>query len=359
MPATGNYIMVAKTLTSLRRNCLDLLQELVGQSNFIYSLSAKEGVLFGRRMFLEGVNDARAESKIRGMTLQGAYCDELTLFTEDFFAMLLSRLSLEGAKLIGTTNPDGPMHWLKQTYIDRQEELDMSVKQFLIDDNTFLDLVYVENLKKEYTGVFYDRYILGRWVRAEGIIFDMYDDNDQRQVHEDKGEFEWYFAACDYGTQNPCTFAMYGVRGDGEDRRMHICKEYYYDGRKERRQKTDAEYANDFQDFIGDTRLRCVVVDPSAASFIAQLKKDGWHVLQAKNDVFEGICMMSTVIKQGRFTLDPSCQHTRRERQSYMWDEAAAARGEDKPMKIDDHTCDRDRYACMHAFKKPSISILR
>ena len=112
MPQDGNYLMVAKTLTSLRRNCLDLLAELVGESNFAYSLSKKEGILFGRRVYLEGVNDARAESKIRGMTLQGAYCDELTLFTEDFFAMLLSRLSEPGAKLISTTNPDSPMHWL-------------------------------------------------------------------------------------------------------------------------------------------------------------------------------------------------------------------------------------------------------
>ena len=125
MPKDGAYLMVAKTLTSLRRNCLDLLETLVGKANFSYSLAAKQAFLFGRLVYLEGVNDARAESKIRGMTLQGAYCDELTLFTQDFFAMLLSRLSMPGAKLFGTTNPDNPGHWLKTDYLDRAGELDL------------------------------------------------------------------------------------------------------------------------------------------------------------------------------------------------------------------------------------------
>lgn len=182
MPKQGNYLMVAKTLTSLRRNCLDLLSSLVGSGNFSYSLSRKEASLFGRRVYLEGVNDARAERKIRGMTLQGAYCDELTLFTEDFFGMLLSRLSEPGAKLIGTTNPDNPNHWLKTNYMDRakKDNLDLLTQQFLIDDNIFLDRCYIENLKKEYTGVFYDRFILGLWKPAEGLIYRQYADNPQR-----------------------------------------------------------------------------------------------------------------------------------------------------------------------------------
>ena len=144
MPKDKNYLMTGKTLTSLRRNVLDLLQELVGTDHFTYSLGQKEGMLFGRKIYLEGVNDSRSESKIRGMTLQGAYCDELTLFSEDFFTMLLSRLSELGAKVIATTNPDNPNHWLMQKYILRKDELDMSVMKFLIDDNTFLDPEYVE-----------------------------------------------------------------------------------------------------------------------------------------------------------------------------------------------------------------------
>lgn len=149
--------MVAKTLTSLRRNVLDLLQSLVGTRNFSYSLPRKEGLLFGRLVYLEGVNDARAESKIRGMTLQGAYCDELTLFTQNFFAMLLSRLSEPGAKVIATTNPDSPNHWLMTEYISRKDDaagVDLLDIKYTLDDNTFLDPEYVKQIKREYTGVF-------------------------------------------------------------------------------------------------------------------------------------------------------------------------------------------------------------
>jgi len=356
MPADASYLMVAKTLTSLRRNCLDLLQSLVGTKNFKYNLNKKEGRLFGRLVYLEGVNDARAESKIRGMTLQGAYCDELTLFSEDFFSMLLSRLSLPGAKLFATTNPDNPQHWLMEKYIKRCDELDMLVQRYTIDDNPFLDPAYVASLKKEYTGVFYDRFIRGLWCVAEGLIFDMYDDSSPAQVKADPGPFAWYFAACDYGTQNPCTFGLYGVRGDGSSRTMHLIREYYYDGRKAQRQKTDGEYAQDFKTFIGETSIRCVVVDPSAASFIAQLRKDGWTVRPAKNDVLDGIRLVAQMIAAGRFTIDPGCQYTRQERLTYAWDPKATERGEDKPLKENDHTCDRDRYACQYAFGRQAIS---
>lgn len=179
MPADRSYLMVAKTLTSLRRNCLDLLQTLVGNNNFTYSLPAKEARLFGRLVYLEGANDARAESKIRGMTLQGAYVDELTLITEDFFAMLLSRLSDAGAKLFATTNPDAPNHWVKVNYLDRENELDLFSMHFLIDDNPFLDTAYVESLKREFTGVFYARYVMGEWARAEGVIYTLFAENPE------------------------------------------------------------------------------------------------------------------------------------------------------------------------------------
>ena len=174
MPETGLYLMAAKSLTTLKRNCLLPLQDLVGDSNFTFSAVKKEGWLFGRHIILEGANDIRSEGKIRGVTLQGAYCDELTQLPEDFFTMLLSRLSEPGAKLIATTNPDAPTHWLKVRYIDRAEELDFLDFRFLIDDNTTLPREYVENIKREYTGVFYDRFILGNWTLAEGIIYPLY-----------------------------------------------------------------------------------------------------------------------------------------------------------------------------------------
>ncbi len=171
MPKDKLYLMCAKSITTLKRNCLMPLEELVGSKNFTYSTSAKEGKLFGRTILLEGANDARSESKIRGLSLQGTYCDELTQFPEDFFTMLLSRLRIPGAKLIATTNPDRPTHWLKTKYIDRKNELNFLDMKFLIDDNTTLDPDYIRDVKNEYTGVFYERFIKGNWVAAEGAIY--------------------------------------------------------------------------------------------------------------------------------------------------------------------------------------------
>lgn len=182
MPDDKLYLMSGKSITTLKRNCLLPLEGLVGKNNFEFSTSAKEGYLFGRRMLLEGANDMRSESKIRGLTLQGAYADELTQFPEDFFVMLLSRLRVPNAKLIATTNPDNPNHWLKKKYIDRKNDLDFLDVKFLIGDNTTLDPAYVENVKKEYTGVFYDRFILGRWKTAEGAIYRQFADNTEAYI---------------------------------------------------------------------------------------------------------------------------------------------------------------------------------
>lgn len=339
MPDDQAYLMVGKTLTTLKHNVLEVLVGLVGEDNFQYNTSTKEGRLFGRKMYLEGVNDTRAEGKIRGVTLAGAYCDEITLFTRDFFSMLLSRLSVPGAKLIGTTNPDHPSHWLKTEYLDRVDALNMRSFKFLLEDNTFLDPAYIEALKKEYTGVFYDRFILGLWVAAEGRIYDMFD--PAIHVREDCSSWERLYVAIDYGTTNPCTFGLYGVRSSCR----HLIREYYYDSKKHMRQKTDAEYSKDLRAFIGMDDIEIIYVDPSAASFIVQLEEDGFPVQPAHNDVLDGIRVMAREIQAGRYTVDPSCKDTIRELQSYAWDSKAAERGEDKPIKTNDHTCDRDRYA--------------
>ena len=184
MPETAEFIMVGKTLTSLKRNCLGLLQDLVGVNNFTYTLSQKQAKLFGRIVWLEGANDERAESKIRGMTLAGAYVDELTQIPEDFYRMLLSRLSVKNAKLYATTNPDAPSHWVKVDIIDN-DEIEKKVWSFTLDDNVILkkeNEEYFENLKKEYQsmgGVFYERFILGLWVLAEGLIYKQFANNTE------------------------------------------------------------------------------------------------------------------------------------------------------------------------------------
>lgn len=343
MPEDAAYLMVAKTLTSLRRNCLDLLESLVGSKNFIYSLPKKEARLFGRLVYLEGVNDARAESKIRGMTLQGALCDELTLFTEDFFAMLLSRLSLPGAKLFGSTNPDNPNHWLMKQYIGRRDELDMLVMKFLIDDNPALDPEYIRQLKKEYTGVFYRRYILGEWCVAEGLVYDF--DRQKHTVKEIPAAGRWYISV-DYGTLNPFSAGLWCVVG-GKAVRV---REYYWSGREKAAMKTDEEYYWELERLAGDLPVERVVVDPSAASFIETIRRHGrFSVRKAANDVLPGLRLTATLLRAGRLLIHESCVDTIREFGLYSWDEK---REVDKPLKVNDHAMDDIRYFCMTILRR-------
>lgn len=180
-PKEHLYMMCAKSLQTLDRNCLGPLQELIGKNNFSYSFAAKKGRLFGRRIVLEGAYDKSSENKIRGITLGGVYCDELTLFDEAFFTMLLSRLSVNGAKMFATTNPDSPSHWLKTKYIDNEAlSNDLLSMFFHIDDNTTLPDEYISSLKLEYTGVFYDRFITGLWVAAQGAVYLVFSNSPQK-----------------------------------------------------------------------------------------------------------------------------------------------------------------------------------
>lgn len=220
MPEGKLYLMLGRTLTTLKNNCLYPLQDMVGSNNFTFSISTKEATLFGRKVLLEGANDKRAEHKIRGLTLQAAYGDEVTLFSEELFAMLLSRLRLPGAKLITTTNPDHPRHWLKKNYIDaiKDRDLDMEVIKFLVDDNTFLPKTYVDNLKKDYVGVFYDRFVMGEWVAAEGGIYLDYSNSPQsfevKAAQVDKSKITQIILGVDFGgTGSATTFVATAYLG--------------------------------------------------------------------------------------------------------------------------------------------------
>lgn len=206
-PPNYEFIICAKTLTTLKRNVLKPLLSLVGANNFEYNISKKEGVLFGHTIWLEGANDETSEEKIRGMTLAGAYCDEITLFPQSFVQMLLSRLSVPNSKLYATCNPDSPNHYIKTEYIDNNE-LDSAVWNFLLTDNVFLPKEYIENIKKEYSGVFYNRFILGQWVRAEGIIYDDFANNPQDYIlkqGEEPKEFMMINIGVDFGGNGSAT----------------------------------------------------------------------------------------------------------------------------------------------------------
>lgn len=344
MPDTPDslYLMAARSLTTLKRNCLLLLETLVGHDNFSFSISSKEGWLFGRRILLEGANDAQAESKIRGLTLQGAYVDEATKLPRDFFAMLLSRLRKPGAKLIATTNPDAPSHWLKTEYLDRADDLDLLDIAFHIDDNTKLDPEYVENIKKEYVGVFYERFIVGAWVLAEGLIYPMY--KDALGEPEEGDPVLDYRLSIDYGTMNAFAALLWEKHG----KVWYAVNGYYYSGRDEGKTKTDDEYGAALDDFIRPVmELKTIrkiktIIDPSAASFIALLRKKGMYtVVLADNDVADGIRETATAMIRGLIKVSPKIKEWQREAGGYVWDDGA---GEERPVKIADHYMDATRY---------------
>lgn len=334
-PKDAPLLMAGKTLTTLKRNALDILSTLSG-GHFTYSLSKKEGLLFGRKVYLEGVSDARSENKIRGMSLYGAYCDELSLFPEAFFNMLLSRLSMEGAKCFATTNPDSPNHWLKRKFLDRSD-LDLLRVRFSMEDNTFLPADYIENLKREYTGVFYKRFVLGEWAAASGLVYPMF--SEEKHVKAlpmpDTGLF---YISVDYGTLNPCSMGLW-FAADGKAYRLG---EYYYDGRKTSRLKTDAEYYGELERLAGSLPIQYVVVDPSAASFMEEIRRHGrFSVRKANNRVLDGIRRVSTLLTDGKILINPHCKAIIKEFSEYVWDEDA---GEDRVIKECDHAMDDMRY---------------
>lgn len=339
LPEGANILFAAKTSTTLYRNIISLMVEIYGSSRVQYSKGSLEGKIFGRTFYAVGANDEKAAGKIQGLTLAFAYCDEVSLFPESFYQMLLSRLSDHDAKLIATTNPDSPHHWLKKNYLDREDELNLKSWHFSIDENENLDKEYVESLKKEYTGLWYKRFILGLWVLAEGAIYDMFDDD--KHVKPSDGGYSQYYVSCDYGTTNPCVFLMWGLI-PGQKR--HLIKEYYWDSKEEGSQKTDSNYADDMINFIGSTNVYEIIVDPSAASFIAELKTRGLNPTPANNDVIEGIMDVSTELERGIISIDPSCVETIKEFSGYVWDKKASDRGEDKPIKQSDHAMDCIRY---------------
>lgn len=231
-PAGDEFLMVGKTLTTLKRNCLIVLQDLIGD-NMTFNLSKKEARIFNHRVFIEGANDVKSEGKIRGMTLKGVYIDELTLIPEDFYLMALSRLSVAGAKLIATTNPDSPEHYVKKKIIDNGE-IDLACHKFLIDDNVMLDEEYKQNLKKEYTGVFYKRFIDGEFVAAEGLIYEAFaNDPDRWLIDADeipRDDIGFIFVGQDFGgNKSKHTFTASAISRDR--RRVWVLASEEYDAK--------------------------------------------------------------------------------------------------------------------------------
>lgn len=331
--SNGNLLMTGKTLKALERN---VLQEMYNNGFPIkWSLGKKEAKLFNKTIMLEGANDSRAIYKIQGLTLQYAYIDECSTMPENYYKMLLSRLSEPNSKLIATTNPDSPYHYLKKDYIDR---LDINYHHFVIDDNTNLDKDYVNSLKKEYTGLWYKRYILGQWVSAEGAIYDMLDGS---QIVDKIPPILNYFVGIDYGTSNQTVFLLVGQSKEGK---LYVIKEYVYDSKKKMKQKTDGEYATDLKEFIKGIPLSGIYVDPSALSFAVQCKRYKINTTPADNEVIKGIRFTSNLFTTNNLYIHRSCKNTIEQLTAYSWCPQSQVLGIDKPLKENDHCPDALRY---------------
>jgi PBSX family phage terminase large subunit len=265
--------------------------------------------------------------------------------------MLLSRLRVPGAQLFATCNPEGPAHWLKKKFIDNKE-LDIISWNFGLDDNPSLDNAYKENIKKEYSGMWYKRYILGEWAAAHGLIYDNFTDDN---IYEHpKNNPTYRVVGIDYGTTNPTAAVMLAITPNAWPQ---ICveQEYYYDASIKGRSKTDQELVQDIKDWIGWKPITTIYVDPAAASLKLALRHADLPVVDAKNDVLVGIKTVSKFISNLNLIIHKSCRTLTDQIQSYSWDPKAADRGEDRPLKNADHICDALRYACASAFPNGEI----
>lgn len=345
-----NFAMCGKTIGSFRRNVLFWLKLMLKSRGYqIMDHRADNLVVITKGktenyFYVFGGKDERSQDLIQGITLAGVFFDEVALMPESFVNQATGRCSVDGSKYWFNCNPDGPYHWFKTNWIDRRKEKKLLYLHFTMDDNLSLSEKIKARYRSMYTGVFYKRYILGLWCMAEGIIYDMFD--PERHVKPILNFFGKLidhnrYVSCDYGTQNATVFLLWNKGIDGI---WYCTREYYYSGREKGKQKTDAEYADDLIDWLEGTKIRAVIVDPSAASFIAELRKRGFQVIKAKNEVEDGIRMVGTMLNLEKIKIAESCKNTIKEFASYVWDEKATERGEDKPVKDHDHAMDALRY---------------
>ncbi len=340
----GDAMIIGVNRTSIQRNLLVHLYKRLGFP--CPTEKSSKAQLYGRNVWFVGAPDISAVSTIQGSTLALAYIDEATNIPEPFWKMLESRLSVKGAKLLATANPDGPAHWLKKEYLDKPG-LDLACWNFNLDDNPVLDEAFKEQLKASYSGLWYNRYILGQWALAHGAIYDNYD--HYNEYTNDFPAPNYYIVGIDYGTTN-ATAAVLCAVSPRTWPQIRIESEYYYDSAKKGRSKTDQELVADIKDFIGYKNITAIYVDPAAASFKIALRQSDLPVLDANNDVLLGIKICSKFIGGKNIVIHRGCTTLREHLQSYAWDSKAADRGEDKPVKQNDHILDAMRYAVCSAF---------
>ena len=352
-----NFIMAGKTVKSFQRNVLKPLQAILPGRGYNCRYLQTDGLLRVSRglktndFYIFGGKDEASQDLVQGLTAAGAYFDEVALMPESFVNQATGRLSVDGSKMWFNCNPEAPLHWFKLQWIDRAKEKGLLLLHFTMDDNNSLSEEIKARYRSMYAGVFYMRFILGLWAVAEGLVYSMFGEgnryNDETRPAAMLSTSTRYIAV-DYGTTNPCVFL--DIRDDGQD--VWIENEWRWDSKSAEAQRmaipnmTDAQYADAMAEFMGaDPADQCmIVVDPSAKSFITELRQRGFYVKEGDNDVLDGIRETATLITRKKLHVHERCKGLLNEFHSYVWDEKAAQRGEEKPVKMQDHGMDAMRY---------------
>ena len=331
-----------KTISSLRRNVLsEILPRLEGLGADWKEKRTENLVtvrFLGRenKFYIFGGRDESSASLIQGITFAGILLDEVALMPQSFVEQACARCSVAGSRLWFNCNPAGPSHWFYQNWILEAEKRNCLRLHFTMEDNPSLTKEIRERYERLYTGVFYRRFIQGQWAQAEGRVYDFFEPEMAKPVPE--GPFEKWYVSCDYGTVNPTSMGLWGKCGGV----WYRVKEFYFSSRQAQHQMTDEEYAAALRNLAGERSITAVIVDPSAASFIEVLRRRGWRVKKADNDVLSGIRLTSDCLKDGRIVICQGCADCLRELDEYVWDLSAG--NKDRVKKEHDHAMDDMRY---------------
>ena len=344
--------MIGKTARTIFNNVINLIfesKELQIYRPFCSYSSNKQELKFrDKTIAIYGAKDEGAVQLIQGRSLSLAYCDEMTLYPDSFIHMLDTRLRKPHSMGFAAMNPAHPSHICKK-WIDWAEEGNDQyyALHFTLDDNPYLESRYIETIRNSLSGLFYKRNFLGLWCLAEGAIFDFFDKGLHVVKKPPRGA-EYFIAGIDYGLNNPFACVLIGVstgRYAQENKMLWVEDEYYWDHKVKNRQKTVSELARDVANFLEPYNVKQLYIDPSALPIKLDLQKLGVHTVDANNNVLDGIAMTCSDMSKGNLVIHERCKNLIREIEGYCWDESSAKKGEDEPLKKDDHAVDALRYA--------------
>ena len=343
------FAVCGKTVGALRRNITSRLEDWLGDLFQIRENCSEQKLVVRDRTgrentyYLFGGKDESSCKLIQGITLAGVLLDEAALMPRSFVEQACARCSEPSSKLWFNCNPEGPEHWLYKEWIQKAKEKNMLHLHFTMDDNPALPEAIRRRYETLYTGVFYRRFILGQWCMAEGLVYQF---DRERHVKEPENAEGRYFISVDYGTRNPFSAGLWQVCGG----KAYRIREFYHNGRETGKLLTDEEYCDALEELAGDLPVEQVVVDPSAASLMAALRRRGrFRVRRARNDVLPGICLVAALLKSGALLICPQCRDTIREFGLYRWED----KGEkDCVVKENDHAMDDIRYFCASILRR-------